>query len=49
MSDFDNEENGIPTMEKTIYIVKPLYIPVQVGSSNTENRLAKVSKTARNK
>ena len=28
MSDFDNEEDGIPTIEKTIYIVKPLYVPI---------------------
>ena len=25
MSDFDNEEDGVPTLEKTIYIVKTSY------------------------
>ena len=48
MSDFDNEEDGIPTIEKTIYIVKPLYVPIQVGNA-TEGKLTKISKTTRNK
>lgn len=33
MSDFDNEDDGRPTLEKTIYIVKPLYVPISVGSA----------------